>query len=103
MSADLGMNIKMATKPTHKWIVMHSSMAMKLPRVDVNGRPIVDRFGKEIYNVRSVEQGEPVVFTAELVDKLMEHGRGRKPRAKDFDDNKMPELSAVELADESVN
>lgn len=103
MSADLGMNEDMATKPQHKWIVLHSSMAMKLPRRDPSGKPIMDRFGKEIFNVRSVEQNEPVVLTAELVDRLMEHGRGRKPRAKDFDDSQMPELSPSEMADESVN
>ena len=93
----------MATKPAHKWIVMHSSMAMKLPRRSAHGNPVVDRFGNDVFNFRSIEPGESVVFDAETVARLMEHGRGRKPRAKDFDDGKVPELSPSEMADESVN
>ena len=92
----------MAGRPKHKWIVLHSAMAMKIPRKSGN-KSLVDAYGKEIYNVRSIEPGDPVVFTTKLVDRLMEHGRGRKPRAKDFDDNEMPTYTPSEMAEESIN
>ena len=82
---------------------MHSSMSMKLPRVDASGKEILDRWGKGVFNVRSIQPDEPVVFTASLVERLLEHGRGRNARAKDFDDKKMPELSVTEMAEESIN
>ena len=101
--ADLGMNKKMASKPQHKWIVMHSSMAVRIPRRNSDGIPTVDRFGNGIFNVRSVQPDEPIVLDAAMVDRLLEHGRGRKPRAKDFDDKVMPDLSPAEMAEESIN
>ncbi len=92
----------MAGRPKHKWIVLHSAMAMKIPR-KVGKQVKRDSYGEEIYNVRSIEPGEPVVFTAKLVNRLMEHGRGRKPRAKDFDDMQIPKYTPSEMAEESIN
>jgi len=91
-------------KESHKWIILHSSMAIMLPRVDrQTGKQQMDRYNKPIWNYRGIEQDEPIVLTANFADNLMESGRGRKPRAKDFEDKIMPDYSPEEMADESID
>jgi len=82
---------------------MHSSMSMKLPRKDSSGNHVTDQFGKGVFNYRSIQPDEPIVLTASFAERLLEHGRARKPRAKDFDDKQMPDMTPTELADESID
>ena len=77
------------------WIVLHSGLALEVPRLDGQGKPVLDRFKREVKTQKVFITGEPYEFDSKTANRLCENGHARRARAADFEEGVIPGVEDV--------